>query len=194
MRRYMFLSLAFTLSILQLNAQSGKISKEDRSFLVNYLEVTQQDLLQTLNDLSEAEWSAKAADGGWSPAECMEHIVEAEHAVFMQVKKALNGPAGSDDLSARDGWLMCKITDRGNKVNTPLPPSGKIQTKAKLITAFNTSRKEILSFLEDKKLPLRTHYGKSPYGKADAYQLLLVIAGHSMRHTHQILETISAVN
>lgn len=194
MKKYSMLSLALALGIFQLSAQSGKISKEDRSFLVNYLEVTQQDLLQSLNDLSEAEWLTKPADGGWSPAECMEHIVQAEKAVFMQVKKALKEPAGKDDLSARDGWLMCKITDRGNKVQTPLPPSGKEQSKTTLIAAFNASRAEILRFLEDKKLPLRTHYGKSPYGKADAYQLMLVIAGHSMRHTNQILETVALVN
>lgn len=194
MRKYSLLPLALVFSLVQMSAQSGKISKEDRSFLVDYLEVTQQDLLHTLNDLSEAEWLAKPADGGWSPAECMEHIVQAEKAVFMQVKKALREPGGSDDLSARDGWLMCKITDRGNKVNTPLPPSGKEQSKTKLIAAFNASRKEIFSFLGDKKLPLRSHYGKSPYGKADAYQLLLVIAGHSMRHTNQILETVAILN
>ncbi|MBX2874569.1 MAG: DinB family protein [Saprospiraceae bacterium] len=194
MRKYSLLSLLLAFGIFQVAAQSGKVSKEERSFLLDYLEVTQQDLLKTLNDLNETEWLSTPANDGWSPAECMEHIVQAEKAVFMQVKKALNEPAGTDDLSARDGWLMCKITDRGNKVNTPLPPSGKELSKTKLIEAFNASRTEIFAFLEDKKLPLRTHYGKSPYGKADAYQLLLVIAGHSMRHTNQILETIALLN
>lgn len=194
MRKYGILSLILALSFGPLTGQSGKISKEERAFLVDYLKVTQQDLISTLHDLSETEWLAKPADGGWSPAECMEHIVQAEKAVFMQVKKALEAPAGTDDLSARDGWLLSKIADRGNKVITPLPPAGREQSKTKLIEAFEASRSTIYSFLENKKLPLRTHYGKSPYGKADAYQLMLVIAGHGMRHTNQILETIAIVN
>ncbi|NRB46440.1 MAG: DinB family protein [Saprospiraceae bacterium] len=194
MRKYVLLFLLLTFTLSQLSAQSGKISREDRSFLVDFLTVTQQDLLQTISDLSETEWLTKPSDGGWSPAECMEHIVEAEKAVFKQVKKALDGPSGTDDLSARDGWLMCKVVDRGTKVKTPLPPSSAAPSKVKLVEAFKASRKEIFRFLADKKLPLRTHYGKSPYGKADAYQLLLVIAGHSMRHTNQILETVAIVN
>lgn len=194
MKRYIIFPLLLAFGLVQLHGQSGKISKEERAFLVNYLKVTQADLIAIVNNLSEAEWLAQAADGGWSPAACMEHIVQAEKAVFMQVKKALESPAGEEDLSLRDGWLLSKITDRGNKVQTPLPPSGKESSKAKLLEAFEASRREIYSFLEDKKLPLRNHYGKSPYGKADAYQLLIVLAGHGMRHTNQILETVAMVN
>ena len=146
MRKYALLSLLLIFSLSQLSAQSGKISKEDRSFLIDFLTITQQDLLETLNELSEEEWLARPANGDWSPAECMEHILEAEKAVFRQVKKALDGPAGKEDLSARDGWLMCKVTDRGTKVRTPLPPSNSAPSKTQLVEAFTASRQELLSF------------------------------------------------
>lgn len=194
MRKYPILILLFALSSTASLAQSGKISKEERVFLINYLETTQTELLTAVNEIGESEWLAKPADGGWSPAECMAHILMAEQAVFKQVKKALANPAGTDDLKARDGWLLSKITDRGNKVKTPLPLVMKNPSKSEMLVAFNASRKSIYDFLAHKKLPLRQHYGRSPYGKVDAYQLFIVIAGHSMRHTNQILEGLAVVN
>lgn len=194
MKKYAVLSLLLTFGLVALHGQAGKISKGEYTFLVNYMKVTQADLIKTVQDLSDVEWHAQPADGGWSPAMCLEHIVQAEKAVLAQVKKALAGPAGEEDLSLRDGWLLSKITDRGNKVKTPLPLSGKVSSKTKLLAEFEASRAAIYAFLADKKLPLRNHYGKSPYGRADAYQLLLVLAGHGMRHTNQILETVSLLN
>lgn len=194
MRKYPILALLFALSSTPLLAQSGKISKEERAFLINYLQTTQTELLTAVNEISKSEWLAKPADGGWSPAECMAHILMAEQAVFKQVKKALANAAGTDDLKARDGWLLSKITDRGNKVKTPLPLVMKNSSKSEMLIAFKASRKSIYDFLANKKLPLRQHYGRSPYGKVDAYQLFIVIAGHSMRHTNQILEGLALVN
>lgn len=194
MRKYPILALLFALSFTTLMAQSGKISKEERVFLINYLQTTQAELVTTVSEMSESDWQAKPAEGGWSPAECMAHILMAEQAVFKQVKKALASPAGKEDLKARDGWLLSKITDRGTKVKTPLPLVMNNSSKSEMLTAFNTSRKSIYDFLANKKLPLRQHYGRSPYGKVDAYQLLVVIAGHGMRHTNQMLEGLAVVN
>lgn len=78
------------------------------------------------------------------------------------------------------------------KVKTLLPPP--VETKTKSLTElrkeFVASRADIRSFLKQPDLPFHSHYGRSPYGRTDCYQLFLVIAGHGMRHRHQILENI----
>jgi hypothetical protein len=35
---------------------------------------------------------------------------------------------------------------------------------------------------------LRMHVGKMPFGKIDAYQMVLMIAAHTNRHTQQLNE------
>lgn len=64
-------------------------------------------------------------------------------------------------------------------------------SKNEALNQFILSRKAIQKFI-DLDLPLRSHFGKSSYGPADTYQLMLVIAGHSMRHHHQMLEVLKA--
>ncbi|MBV6646544.1 MAG: DinB family protein, partial [Cyclobacteriaceae bacterium] len=179
-------------AIGNLAAQKGKISQSERAFIQNYLKITQEELVETLAKVGDDIWNKRPADGGWTVAECMEHIITAEGAIFMQLTKSLEAEANNElSTKAQDGWLLAKIADRGVKVNTPLPPAGNGKSKSEMLAEFESSRSNIAEFLEDKSLQLRNHFGRSPYGPADAYQLLIVIAGHSMRHTSQIVEILS---
>ena len=174
-------------------SQKGQITKEESLFIKNYLDKTQDELVTLVMDIDDEIWMKKPAPDRWSASECMEHILLAEKAVFGQVKKALQEEAGKDDLKLNDAWLISKISDRGVKVKTPLEPQSGTMSKEEAIKGLKSSRKEISNFLKDETLPLRNHYGQSPYGKADVYQLLLVIAAHSMRHTAQMQEILNVL-
>jgi len=173
-------------------AQKGTISEDERRFLTDYLTLTQANLIQTLQQIDDKAWTYRPADGGWTVEECMHHILLAEKAVFNQVKAAMQAEA-EPGVSTRekDAWLLSKIADRGVKVKTPLPMQLEGSTKAQMAAGLKKSRTEILDYLQQKDLALRAHFGRSPYGKADAYQLMLVIAGHSMRHHNQMLEVLA---
>ena len=176
-------------------SQSGKISKEEREFITNFMTTTHDQLLATLENVDDRQWEANPITGGWSVAYCMEHIILAENAVFGQVKKALAEPANKNQSTkAIDGWLLGKVTDRGVKVETPLPPKANGKSKAEMIAEFQASRKVIADFIQNDKSALRNHFGKSPYGPADAYQLLIVISAHTMRHTNQMIEVLNTLN
>ena len=186
------LLLLFSLVMVQLNAQEGTISTDEQKFLFDYLELTESNLLETVSMVDEESWLYKPKSGGWSLAECMDHIILAEAAVFEQLKEALQSEANAGlNTRNQDGWLISKISDRGVKVVTPLPPQGLFKSKDEMINAFARSRQQIRDFLADGQLPLRSHFGNSPYGPADAYQLALVIAAHSLRHHAQILEVLA---
>lgn len=177
----------------QLLAQNGRISKQEQLFLLDYLELTKTNIINTLNDLDESQWTYKPAGGGWSIQECTEHILLAEEAVFGQVQQALTAEANNDlSTKNKDAWLISKISDRSTKVKTPLEPNGDLRSKSDAIKALTTSRAELEKYLRNDKLELRNHFGKSPYGSADAYQLFLVIAAHSMRHHSQMMEVLAA--
>ena len=174
---------------------NGKyISMEEKIFLTNYLQQTQSDLTETIYSLSDQEWAYRPEDGGWTIKECLEHIIQTEVLVFEQIKKALKEPADpAQSTKQLDAWLIAKVSDRGVKVKTPLPQKPSQKTKADLLSEFEKSRPNIAQFLEKDKMPLRAHFGKSPYGPADAYQLFLVISAHTMRHHHQIIEILNEV-
>ncbi len=176
----------------QVLAQNGRISKQERSFLLDYLEVTKANIINTLNELDESQWTYKPAGGGWSIQECAEHILLAEEAVFGQVQQALTTEANNDmSTKNKDAWLISKISDRSTKVKTPLEPQGDLRSKSDAIEALTASRAALEKYLMNDKLELRNHFGKSPYGPADAYQLFLVIAAHSMRHHSQMMEVLA---
>lgn len=168
------------------------LSKEERAMLVNFLQETEKNLADELREITQEQWTYRPADGGWTPAECMSHILLAELALFDQVRQALREPA-KRELSTKhqDAWLIGKVSDRGTKVKTPLPPKEVDRSPQEMLAEFLEVRKDIDTFLQDKRLPLRHHFGRSPYGPADAYQIFLVLSAHTMRHHHQIKEVIA---
>lgn len=184
------LTLAITASI---SSYSQTMSDTERMFIVNYLERTQSDLLQLLDSIDEPTWSQLPADGGWSIAQIVEHIVVVEEALFNSTTQALAQTSEFVDLRANDAWLLSKITDRGRKVQTPLSPSTEVKPKEQLIQLFQEIRKQTLTYILTTKDQVRAHYGKSPYGPADVYQMLIVIGGHNMRHNAQIVETLAEI-
>lgn len=172
-------------------AQSGKITDAERQFLEgNYLTTT--ELLENLLDgLSESQWSQRPADGGWSIQETMEHVVLAMPAQIRGLEKALATEFSEfKDFRQRDGWLLSKITDRGVKVKTPLEPRGSQMTRAQMLETYRTQGARFLEILRNKKTEFRSHYGKSPYGEVDAYQLMIFIPGHVQRHLNQMEEIL----
>ncbi|MEM8969807.1 MAG: DinB family protein [Bacteroidota bacterium] len=171
-------------------SQDGTVSEFERTFLIDYLERTQSDMLELVTSLDEKTWSTKPSDGGWSVGEIVEHITSAENAVFGSIQEALAAPAQDMNLRKNDAWLLSKVNDRGVKVSTPLPTQESNKSKEEVLKEYKNTRAETLKFLSNDELPLRNHFGKALYGSADAYQLFLIIGGHNMRHTAQITETL----
>jgi len=171
---------------------NGTISNDERAFVINYLNASFLETQKVMATIDDSLWNYKPKDGGWSIAECMEHIMLAENAVFFQAKKTLQAPAdATKSLKHKDGLCVSFITDRGKKAITPLPPKEVTRSRQEYLAALKSSRDGIESFLQDNTLELRNHFGKAPWGEVDTYQLFLVIAGHGLRHTAQMKAIIA---
>lgn len=191
MGRSVFLLSALILLVSTLKGQSGVISEAEYVFVKNYLETTRDGIIQTLDSITDETFIYKPMDGGWSVKECMEHVLLAEKGIFSEFKDVLDQSPGEISTRYLDAWLISKVSDRGTKVVTPLPMVDSHKSRAQLMDQLRNSRNEILAFISAfDQIEFRNHFGKSPYGPADAYQLLLVAAAHSMRHHHQMLEVI----
>jgi hypothetical protein len=91
---------------------------------------------------------------------------------------------------AGDAFLAKMIRDRSQRFQAPtaLEPTGKVKPKAQTITDFEATRAETLKYVRSTQDPLREHGSGTPPNISSAYQMLLMLSGHTERHTAQLLE------
>lgn len=175
-------------------AESGTITEAERAFLVEQLDQTKTDMLASIAGLTAAQWKFKPAANVWSVAECAEHIILAEDYLSGAAKQMLKTPAVERPETSNaevDHKLVAAIGDRSHKATAPEPivPSGKFATPEDAAREFTERRDRSLAYAKSTSDELRVHITKNgPVGTMDAYQMLLLMAAHSGRHTAQIRE------
>lgn len=191
MKRILLLLVICLISV----SATAQLSDADRMFAIKYLKATHHDIVKTISELDEDSYNWKPADGGWSVSNCLEHILLTESAFHGMVQ---GGVASSEadpqlDLSIADGMMIGTMTDRGFQATTSenFEPSGKWETKADMIAALEESRKMLIDYLQNTDADLRHHKMTLPLGDVDAYQIYLMVAAHSQRHTTQMKEVLA---
>ena len=188
------ISLLLTAIILSAFTLKAQITEDERAALVKQFEDTKANLLKDVNGLSDAQMKFKPAPDRWSVADCLEHIVLAEKGLFEMEQNAVKQAANPDkrkDIKVKDEDLTKMLGDRSKKNKAPemLQPKGTFATSAEAIQAFTTQRDKIIDYVKTTNEDLRNHVADMPMGSPmDAYQILLLTAGHSARHTKQIEE------
>jgi hypothetical protein len=180
-------------AVLLLACSAPAQSKAERDQAVKYLKDTQAAVRAATKGLTPAQWNFKPAPDRWSVAEVVEHIAAAEDYLDgLVTDKVMTAPARTEteDVQALDAMVKSKIPDRTNKVQAPEPlkPTNRYGSPEGSLKHFAESRAKTIEMA--KKTPgLRDHAVDSPLGKKlDGYEWLLFVAGHSERHTKQILE------
>jgi hypothetical protein len=178
----------------QSQVQSGPISAEDRAALVDLLTKTKADFIQSIKGLSEAQWQFKPSPFSWSVGQTAEHIILSEEFLFGYSQQLLKtpaqfrtGPSGTDE----DKGLLTKVGDRTHRVMNPaaIAPRGRFKTPDEAIAEFTRRRDRSLEYARTTQDDLRHHLtADGSGGQLDAYEFLLLMAGHSGRHTQQIKE------
>jgi hypothetical protein len=175
-------------------ADSGTMTPSEREYLVAQLEKSKADMLASIDGLTTAQWKFKPAPNVWSVQECAEHLVKTEGMLFGMAQKSLSEPAVERLATAneeQDHKLVAMMQDRSQKGKAPEPlvPSGMFATPADAAEAFKAARDKSIAYVKTTDDPLRTHVIKGfPWGDVDAYQVLLLMASHTERHTAQIKE------
>jgi hypothetical protein len=175
-------------------AETGAMTDAERAYLIEQLEQTKKDMLASITGLSAAQWRFKPAPNVWSVAECAEHIILAEDYLGGAAQQILKTPAVERPAKSNaeaDRKLVAAVGDRSHKATAPEPitPAGKFDSPEDAARAFAERRDKSIAYAKSTADELRTHVAKgSPLGDIDAYQLLLLMASHSGRHTAQIRE------
>ena len=176
-------------------AEKGTLTKEERDHAIEYLKQTQKDFLASIDGVSEAQWTFKAAPDKWSIAETAEHIAVTEQTIWDLVSgKIMKGPPAPEKAEAakgKDETILTVIPDRSRKAQAPerLKPTGKWATRAALTKDFEALRGKEIAYVTETKEDLRNHFEEHPFLKTmDAYQWIIFNGAHCKRHTAQILE------
>jgi hypothetical protein len=176
-----------------LAAENGAMNPAERAFLIEQLEKSKKDFLSSIDSLTAAQWKFKPSPEVWSVAECAEHIILAEDFLNGFAMSTLKSPAverPATSTAEQDQKLVAMIGDRSHKAKAPEPivPSGKFATPADAAAEFTARRDKNLEYARTTSDELRVHSAKGPLGTMDSYQILLLLATHTGRHTAQIRE------
>jgi len=183
--------LAVCLSPIHAFAQP--LAPQERDSLLKHLQQTRQAFLESIADLSDAQWTFRAGPDRWSIAEVAEHIAISETTILQLVTdKMLKAPAiPRNPDTVPDEKLLAWLLDRTSKFQAPemLKPTNRWATREALTKDFLAAREKTTTYVRTTTDDLHGHGGPHPVFKMlDGYQWLLLLSGHSARHTAQIAE------
>ncbi|MEO6612364.1 MAG: DinB family protein [Chitinophagaceae bacterium] len=172
----------------------SSISKKERKYAISLMKETRDDAISSTRGLSEAQLNFKAAPEKWSVKECMYHIAGAEKLLWSLLEGSLKGPVNPEkraEIKVTDEQFVKMIEDRTNKAQAPEPIQPKntgFTSMDAAVEDFKSNRNNHIKYLKSSTEDLRNHVLQLPFGWIDGYQLCLMIAAHSNRHTQQINE------
>ncbi|MBC7874069.1 MAG: DinB family protein [Ferruginibacter sp.] len=172
----------------------SSISKKERKYAIVLMKETRDDAIRATKDLSEAQLNYKAAPEKWSVKECMFHIAGAEKLLWGAFEGSMKGPANPEkrsEIKVTDEQFVKMIQDRSSKFQAPEPIQPKntgYNSITEAIEDFKKHRGDHIKHLKSSTEDMRNHVVQMPFGWIDCYQLCLMIAAHSNRHTQQLNE------
>ena len=194
LKRSTFLAALMGAVVFSSSLIAGEVTKADRDALVAHLKKTEAAFLKSIDGVSDAQWTWKAAPDRWSVAETAEHITKAEDLLRGMVEGMLKAPAharapGQDQGQGRDH----PEGDSGSQPRRHRRRSrwcrrASFASKAALIEAFKAARAKTLA-IAGGTTDLRA-YAKPACRSArwTPTRRILFLSAHTERHTKQIEE------
>jgi len=189
------LAQAFTVPL----PADGKLSPEEKAKAIKMLQDSQKELLSYVEKLTDEQWNARPVPFKWTVGETAEHIALSEGLLFGAVERALASPVNPDwetKSAGKEAILDNLLAARRGKAQAPEPiqPLKRKMSRAEIMTLYKEGRAKTLKFIETTDLPLKAHTLDHPFpvfGTLNAYQWLLYIPAHNLRHNKQIAEVMS---
>jgi PHP family Zn ribbon phosphoesterase len=187
------------LTLLVITGLAGTIndlslSKQERKSAISLMKDTKSDVLKSIKGLSEKQLNFKAAPDKWSVKECVYHIAISEKNLWDLMEatmKAQANPEKRSEIKTTDEQLIKMMEDRSFKVKTQEafePKNTPYKSLDEALEAFKSRRMEHIKYLKSTTEDMRDHVVQMPFGWLDCYQICLMVASHSNRHTQQINE------
>ncbi len=182
-----------------LASEDPQITAEERAKVIKLLNESSKQTLEALESLSDEQLRFKPAPEKWSVLEVAEHIMMAESLLFGAVQGALAAkpnPEWEAKTKGKTEFLEDVLAGRKGRAQAPesIVPSGKL-SREELIKKFKDARARTLKFTEETKVALKAQTLDHPFpvfGTLNAYQWLIYIPLHNIRHNKQIEEVMAS--
>ena len=175
------------------------VTDAERTEMLEMLDSSARDLLALIENASDEQWRWKPEPDRWSIGECAEHILLSERMLFQTALDALKEPADPEWATKTKGkadFLKRVMPNRnpggtgGAQAPQEIRPTQGL-SRDEVIRRFNESRAEIRTFVEKLDAPAKQHIVVHPFpvfGPLNAYDWLLYVPLHTVRHSRQIVE------
>jgi uncharacterized damage-inducible protein DinB len=167
------------------------LTQEEKDFLIIELMKSRGEFLKSLEGLTVEQFKFKPADDKWSIAEVAEHLAKTEDLVanVMQRQILPMKPNATRRMGREEDLAVIRrVTDRSQKSSAPepvVPASGLFNDPKMVGPAFNERRNKTIQYVWITSDDLRARITPQ---NMDGYQMLLMLAAHTTRHTAQIQE------
>jgi DinB superfamily len=174
---------------------NAHISTEERARVLRWLEESHTEFFAEIDGVSDQQWNWKPAPERWSVGETSEHIVLAEALLFNFIQRALAGPPNpgwEEQTKGKTEFLIQVMASQEGKAAAPQPlvPCERV-TRVEVKERFATKRTDIVKFTSETHLALKGFTLAHPFpvfGTLNAYQWLIYVPLHTLRHNKQIAE------
>jgi len=171
------------------------MTPEERAKLIKLLDESEKQFLDAISNLTEAQWRYKPSPFRWSVGEVAEHIMLTEPALFSFLQRALASdpdPDWESKTAKKAEFLERVLPNRTGRAQAPreIQPTGKL-SRDEVIRRYKEVRARTRDFAEHTDLPLKAYEAKHPFPAfniLNAYDWLLYIPLHNIRHNQQIAE------
>jgi uncharacterized damage-inducible protein DinB len=176
----------------------GTLSPDERKFAIDYYIRTRDKLLADVKGLSQNQLNWKADTSRWSVYQCTEHIALSERLFWQWIQMTEHQPAAPDKRSedkVTADELIAGMTDRSHKFQAPemLRPGSQFSGEEAALQAFVLRRDSTIEYIKATQDDLKDHFVNHPlFGTVDLYQVLILLAAHSARHTLQLEEVMAS--
>jgi uncharacterized damage-inducible protein DinB len=176
----------------------GTLSPDERKFAIDYYIKTRDKLLADVKGLSQNQLNWKADTSRWSVYQCTEHIALSERLFWQWIQMTELQPAAPDKRSedkVTADELIARMTDRSHKFQAPemLRPGSQFSGEEAALQAFVLRRDSTIEYIKATQDDLKNHFVSHPlFGTVDLYQVLILLAAHSARHTLQLEEVMAS--
>jgi len=174
--------------------KDSSLTNQERKVAITLMKDTKSDLQKAIKGLSDAQLNFKPAPDRWSIRECVNHITLAENNLWDMLSTTMKEPATPgkrQEVKISDEDLIKSVEDRSQKRTAAeplLPSKATWKTTSEALAAFKAARADHIKYAKSTTEDMRDHFVQLPFGWIDSYQLMLLMAAHSNRHTQQINE------
>ena len=156
----------------------------------------QTGLLSAADAVSPEEWKTQPAEGRWSAAELVAHLMMVERAVIGKADRVAQKPPKRVSLLKRIHIPMALVESRWIRRKSPVPVEPEmLRDKEIMLAELRTVRERSLAFLEETRgRNLGEYCWKHPaLGTLNIYEWMQFIASHELRHTKQMREIAASL-